>query len=154
MRVFSLFELFLTVFALYAILNFEGGMKISVSLLCLVIVFLFERLQKVRRFVRYNTQLKAQYFLEGKVSGWNKCTVIAVARKGMGIVFHTNEKISVGSNVCLEITAPGEEEPVTIKGMLKWIKQSKNDFVGGIEIAEILDIGTFIKLSIRYGWEY
>lgn len=45
MGVFSLFELFLVVFSLYAILKYEGGMRIIVPILCLIVVFLFERLQ-------------------------------------------------------------------------------------------------------------
>ena len=43
MRVFSLFELFLTIFALYAILELEGDMRVVVSSLCLLTSFLFER---------------------------------------------------------------------------------------------------------------
>ncbi len=46
MRAFSLFELFLTVAAIYALFQFEGGTRIVVPLLCLVVVFLFERLRK------------------------------------------------------------------------------------------------------------
>jgi hypothetical protein len=45
MGLFSLFELFLVVFTLYAILKYEGGMRILVPIMCLVAVFLFERLQ-------------------------------------------------------------------------------------------------------------
>jgi hypothetical protein len=45
MGLFSLFELFLVVFTLYAILKYEGGMRILVPIICLVAVFLFERLQ-------------------------------------------------------------------------------------------------------------
>ena len=45
MGVFSLFELFLVVFSLYAMLKYEGGMRILVPIMCLVAVFLFERLQ-------------------------------------------------------------------------------------------------------------
>jgi hypothetical protein len=46
MRAFSLFELFLTVVAIYALFKFEGGTRIVVPSLCLVVVFLFERLRK------------------------------------------------------------------------------------------------------------
>jgi hypothetical protein len=42
---FSLFELFLVAFAFYAVVKFEGGGRIVVPTLCLVTVFLFERLQ-------------------------------------------------------------------------------------------------------------
>ena len=43
MRVFSLFELFLAVFAFYAI--YEGETKILVPCFCLITVFLLEKLQ-------------------------------------------------------------------------------------------------------------
>ena len=154
MRTISLFELFLLLFAYYPILNFEGSMGILLSLLCLVTVFLFERLQRRRRFYRYSTRLIAQYFLEGMASDWKECNVITVARKGMGIVFHTKKKIDVGSTINLAITAPGEEEPITVKGTLRWIKKSKKYFVGGIEFADFLDTDRFVKLSLRYSWEY
>lgn len=45
MRVYSLFELFVTVFALYIILEFEGDMRVVISLLCLFASFLFGRLR-------------------------------------------------------------------------------------------------------------
>jgi hypothetical protein len=45
MRVYSFFELFLTVFAFYAVLEFEGYMRIVISSLCLLTSFLFERLR-------------------------------------------------------------------------------------------------------------
>jgi hypothetical protein len=46
MRLFSLFELFLVVFSLYAIFKFEGGMRTLVPILCLLTVFLFEMLRE------------------------------------------------------------------------------------------------------------
>ena len=45
MRIFSLFELFLVLFTFYAIFKYEGDTRILVPILCLVAVFLFERLQ-------------------------------------------------------------------------------------------------------------
>lgn len=45
MGLFTLFELFLVLFTFYAIFKFEGGMRILVPILCLIAVFLFERLQ-------------------------------------------------------------------------------------------------------------
>jgi len=46
MGAFSLFELFLVFFAFYALLKFEGGVRAVVPILCLVVVFLFERVQR------------------------------------------------------------------------------------------------------------
>ena len=45
MGIFSLFDLFLVIFTFYAIIKYEGGMRILVPFLCLAAVFLFERLQ-------------------------------------------------------------------------------------------------------------
>lgn len=45
MKVYSLFELFLTAFAFYAILEFEGDMRIVISSFCLLASFLFGRLR-------------------------------------------------------------------------------------------------------------
>ncbi len=154
MRAFIFFELFLVLFAFYAISEYEGGMQAVVPFLCLVIVFLFERVRRRRRFFRYSTRLKAQYFLQEEVSGWKECTVITAARKGMGIIFRAQEKVDIGSTIHFAITVPKEEEPVMIKGMLKWIRQRKDNLVGGIEFAEILDTDTFVKLSLRYSWEH
>jgi hypothetical protein len=44
MRAFYLFELFLGVFAFYAIL-YEIGIRILVPIMCLITIFLFERLK-------------------------------------------------------------------------------------------------------------
>ena len=48
MKTYRLFELFLTLTALYGLLNFEGGMRTLVPALCLSTVFLFEVLQEKR----------------------------------------------------------------------------------------------------------
>lgn len=45
MGIFSLFELFLVLFTFYAILKYDGVMRVVVPILCLIVVFLFERLQ-------------------------------------------------------------------------------------------------------------
>ena len=45
MKVYSLFELFLTAFGFYAILEFEGDMRMVISSFCLLTSFLFGRLR-------------------------------------------------------------------------------------------------------------
>ena len=74
MRIFSLFELFLVVFSLYAIFQYEGGMRVLVPILCLVAVFLFERLQgrieedeeAKKRLLRYQHEDYMKGAVEGK----------------------------------------------------------------------------------------
>ena len=46
MRASTLFELFLAVFTFYAIFNYEGALRVVVPVLCLITVFLCERLRK------------------------------------------------------------------------------------------------------------
>jgi hypothetical protein len=45
MKVYALFELFIIIFAFYAILEFEGDMRIIIPSLCLLTSFLFGRLR-------------------------------------------------------------------------------------------------------------
>jgi len=45
MKVYTLFELFLTAFAFYAILECEGNMRFIIPSLCLLTSFLFGRLR-------------------------------------------------------------------------------------------------------------
>ena len=46
MYIIALFELLLVIFAFYAAVAFEGTMRVVVVLLCLLAVFLVERLDK------------------------------------------------------------------------------------------------------------
>jgi hypothetical protein len=84
MRVFSLFELFLVVFGCYAIIKYEGGMRFLVPILCLVTVFLFERLRKnpeedeknKKRLLKHDQRQYKQYSIEEERSlsqseGWS-----------------------------------------------------------------------------------
>ena len=100
-----------------------------------------------RRFTRFDTQLKSHFFLKEKKRGRENCTITDVSRKGLGVEFHTPEILKPGSIAQFEISVSGELEPITVKGILRWIKKRGNEFIGGIEFAEILDDLTFAKLS-------
>ena len=84
MRVFSLFELFLAVFTIYAIFKFDGGMRVLVPTLCLVAMFLFERLRKKstedgenkKKLLKHDHKQYKQYNIEKEKSlsqpeSWN-----------------------------------------------------------------------------------
>jgi len=100
-----------------------------------------------RQFNRCLTQLDAQYFSEEQERNWEKCTVINISCKGMGIKFHTSEKINIGSTIHLAIIVPREPDPIMVKGVLGWIKQKENYFVAGIELTEALEDVKWAKLS-------
>lgn len=86
-----------------------------------------------REFSRFDTQLKSQFLLKGNGRDVKACTVLNISRKGMGLQFHTPEKISVGSSIHLEITVPASIEPFSAEGTVKWINQKDSEFIGGIE---------------------
>ena len=64
MGLFSLFELFLVLFTIYAIFKFEGGTRILIPILCLVAVYLFEKIkgrleedeQAKKRLLKYSLE--------------------------------------------------------------------------------------------------
>lgn len=98
----------------------------------------------IRRPGRYLTQLKAKYFLNEDSGSWKECTIINITPKGIGISF--TQGINMKSIINLMIIEPRGSKPVTTKGRLRWLKQRKNDFIGGIELAEALDETTFARL--------
>jgi hypothetical protein len=94
---------------------------------------------KKRSFTRYDTHMNAIYYQEEGNCGLEDCTITKFGRKGMGITFHTDEKIPVDSILYLKVFTSDENECFTVKGILKWIKKDRNNFMGGIELLEILD---------------
>lgn len=100
-----------------------------------------------RRFGRFDAQLEAQYFIKEKKGGSGRCTIIDVSRKGVGIKFSKHENINAGSNIHLEVTIPTELDPVSIRGVLKHIKQEGDDLIGSVELNEVLDEEKFAMLS-------
>lgn len=79
MGLFTLLELFLVLFTFYAIYNYEGGMRILVPILCLVVVFLFEKIQgrlkedeeAKKRLLKY----EQEDFRKGAVKGKSKRSI-------------------------------------------------------------------------------
>jgi len=92
-----------------------------------------DKTENKREFSRFDTHLKAQFCLKGNTGDVKTCTVLNISRKGMGLQFHTPEKIRVGSTIHLEITVPTSPEPFSVEGTVKWIHQKDHDSISGIE---------------------
>ena len=75
---------------------------------------------KKRSFTRHDVNMKAAYFLEKRSRGWEDCTITKLSRKGMGITFHTDEKITVDSTLHLKVFTSDENEYFPVKGILKY----------------------------------
>ena len=75
--------------------------------------------------------MKATYSPEESNRGWEDCTITKLSRKGMGIIFHTDEKIAVDSTLRLKVYTTDEDKYFTVKGVLKWVENDSNTFIGG-----------------------
>jgi len=92
-----------------------------------------------RKHTRRKTKITAHYFLKDKKEECRECVILDMSSKGLGITFVTHENIATGSTVLLEIPVLDGLDPITIVGVLKWIKQDGNEYIGGIESTEIFD---------------
>ncbi len=90
-------------------------------------------MEEHRKSKRFATNLSARYFLKERTGNWRECTVINICRSGTGLEFYTAEKIDKGSVIHLRIFVSETMEPIDIKGIVRWIKQGKKDFIGGTE---------------------
>jgi len=105
-----------------------------------------EKMKEQRREPRIPTQRKAHYFLKEGTSILKECTVIDVSHKGMGIRFNTSEELHLGSTVIIDLTNSPVRESLYVAGLLRWIEEGVNFFIGGIELTESLDDITLLKL--------
>jgi hypothetical protein len=103
-------------------------------------------MKTTRRFKRYPTQREARFFLKENAGGGQECTIITVSRKGMGIIFHTDEKINVGTTIRFDVPVATSLETISVRGMLKWLDQTEVDFIGGVELTQELSDVKFSKL--------
>ena len=98
-----------------------------------------------RKFIRFETELEAQYISQDGKRDWGKCAVVTLGRKGIGVRFKLCEKVYIGSNIRLKIFVPEKMQPTIIEGVLKWTEKRENALFGGIESNEILDEMKFSK---------
>ena len=92
-----------------------------------------------RKYKRFQIDLNAKYLLEENPKGWKGCTVVNINRDGMGIIVYLRERIPIGSLLQFEIMFPPQEEPIKAIGVLRWIKEQREEmnFPGGIEFTKI-----------------
>ena len=102
--------------------------------------------QERRGFFRVLTNLKGQYTLKDKKNRLEKCTIINIHHKGIGLEFYTPKKIKVGSSLVFDIFVSNTSETITIKGKIKWMKERKRYFIGGIEVVSKTDEEKLAKL--------
>ena len=112
-----------------------------------------ETLEKKERrgFFRVLTNLKGQYTIKDKKNKLEKCTIINIHHKGIGLECYTPKKIKVGSFLTFDIFTSDKSEPmtITVKGKIKWMKERKRYFIGGIAVTSKKDEEKLSKLIRR-----
>ena len=91
-----------------------------------------------RKYKRYPTQREGRYFLEGTTGDGQVCTIVNVSRKGMGIIFHTDEDMSVGTIIRVEVPITIPSESISVRGILQLVDSMEIDIIGGIELTNEL----------------
>ena len=89
-----------------------------------------------RDYRRVELQHRAQFILKEEAGGLEPCTIVNINKnlKGIGVLFHTQKAIKINSIIIIDLLMPGELGPVCVTGILRWISQTGNDFMGGIEL--------------------
>ena len=103
-------------------------------------------MENTRRFKRYPTQREARFFLKDNSGEGKECTIITVSRKGMGILFHTDENLSIGTTIRFDVPVATSFAAISVRGMLKWLNKTEADFIGGVELTQELSDVKFSKL--------
>jgi hypothetical protein len=97
--------------------------------------------QYTRKYKRYPTQMEAHFALVDFNGNRQPCTIVNISRKGMGIIFHTDAEIDVGTTIRVEVYIAGTSKPISASGTLKWFDKMDIDVIGGIElISELSDL--------------
>ena len=85
---------------------------------------------------RIEVNYRTHFTLKEAKRGWEECTLININRnlKGVGIQFHTDKEIKIDAVVTIDLSTPEEYRPTCVTGIVRWIKKTESDYIGGIEL--------------------
>ena len=104
-------------------------------------------MQYTGKYKRYPTQREAHYFLKGTEGPGEACTIVNICRKGMGIIFHPDVVIDVGTIIRVSVPIAGSSKPIELSGTLKWLDKMGFDIIGGIDLMYELNDVQLSKLN-------
>ena len=105
------------------------------------------KMEERRKSFRFPTNLKASCYLREEKESLEKCNILNVSYKGLGVKFHTLEKIKTCSIIHLGIIVKWQLTPISVTGTLRWVGGGGfMPFVGGLELTESLESLQLIKL--------
>ena len=107
-----------------------------------------------REFLRFPLRLSARYSEENKEDWIRQCVIVDISRKGMGLVIHLMDKLSLGCLLKFTMDVPTREDSICFAGILVWIKALKDDpdynFKGGIRLTNIDSEDKWALLDYAY----
>lgn len=92
-----------------------------------------------RQYPRLKKKLRARYVIAENKRGGDECTIIDTSPKGLGVIFPTQEQIRIGSTIILEIPVPGNPDPCTARGTVRWTEKREDGYRGGVELSHLLE---------------
>jgi hypothetical protein len=95
---------------------------------------------------RFSVKLKVRYYLQEMKTNWQECTITDISPSGAALEFHTSEKIDVGTTLFLEIVDSSSRESNNVQGIVRWVKEGKEDFSVGIKASSKSDEDKFAVL--------
>ena len=106
-----------------------------------------------RKFIRFPVELDARYS-EKDEKDWKECSIIDISREGMGMNIHSKEFIAEGMILQMEIMVPVQEDPISAKTTLIWIRELKDDprfnYLAGVKLLEIKSEDKWTLMDYAY----
>lgn len=99
-----------------------------------------------RRNTRFETRLKALYYVHTENEGLKKCEIVNVSYRGLGIQFKQAGDCNERAAINVGVVVRWQFMPVSLKGSIKWLSENPNHPVGGVELDVPLDNMTLLKL--------
>lgn len=109
--------------------------------------FPVKSLQYTRKYKRYPTHREARYLPDNISGSAQLCTIVNVSRKGMGIIFHTDEEMRAGTVMHIEVPLTQCSEPIKVRGILRWVDRMEIDSIGGVELVNELSTVELSRLN-------
>ena len=90
---------------------------------------------------RIELQYPARFTLKEENGSWQDCTLININQNltGVGVRFHARKEINARAVVTIDVMTSSTSGPLCITGVVKWVKQTENDCIGGIELIRPTD---------------
>lgn len=99
-----------------------------------------------RKDARFETRLKALYYVHTENEGLEKCEIINVSYGGLGIQFKQARDFNDRSAINIGVVVKWQFIPISLKGSVKWLSENLKHPIGGVELEVPLDNMTLLKL--------